>query len=1672
MNGRYTDRWRDPNEPSWVVEPTTEWHPQFPGQRYPGDIGVTHQPAPPPRGRASVVGRTEVPPLAPTRPDGTYLGRSWADEPPAEPAPNGRWGADDEPGEAPSYGWSRSDDRPVDTTRNGRPETPHYDHEPYRRPLPEPPRREERRSPESDRRTAWSDRRPGDDRGPAREAAWHRDQPTSERYDGRPTRHEPADRDRDRDRAYPTAPPVSPGPYSPAPRNDSGWVPEPDEAPRRRGTSERQAASHDRHSGDGYGARPARGHDGRPTDGWAAEGAGQWAPVDSRSRYRADGHPDDARRAERLPDDGRRMERQPDDARRSERGAADGRSRVDAGPGAPTDRQRRPDEAFGPPPTSEGGRRRRSDPEAPEQPRRDDERRRPDVEPHRHQPREAAARTEAYPDRRPRETTRPERYGEEQPYREDSYRETRPQPGTRSGGGLPWPTPGPVHPDRTREPGYRPEPHRGTEPEAPSRPAARPERPPAEPPRYDERPARPAATAPPTSGRAAPAPSAPVSPAAPGTDQATPVPPMPVSPAAPGTGRAGPVRQVSPAGPGRDRPVSAAPISPAPADQRWQPSTPSAHPERDRPVSAAPVSPADVPVSGPPAARLRLEFLPAPVDPPSSNERPQRPEHRTPSEAASNTDARSTAPPRYPGPDAGSRSPDRRRDDKPAADQRQPAPPVRPAPQDQPTPALRPSSTADDRPPVAPPPAWQRPEQPAAPVAPASSAPAPDAEPALPIAPGVPRRYVPPAPSETTVPSAPEPTEALARGPEAWFSSAAQPIESDQDETPADQRPTEGTPTPTVAETTDNWKPGNGSGGLPPHSEEEHDGSAASAQPLGGDPALDRRPDTAVEATATPTSGPLADPDYPPAIRPVSAPPADATAAQPAAPRDSARPVSAPPDSAWPVSAPPVSAPPDSAWPVSAPPASTRPVSAPPASASSDSAWPVSAPPASAPPAFAMPDSTPPEAARPVSAPPVSAPPVSASSDSAWPVSAPPASATPSEVADSERFHMADDVVTHVEPATEPTPSDGLAGGPAPVRGAVAGAEPISGPPAHPVSGVPRAWSDDLVDDGADDAAATVEPTPAEIHRPTGDEPYAETPGHHGEHTPDDVHEAAPPTSAPTADASTDASRDDLADAGPSDRPTSAPPASSSAYPSTAGPDTDADPAGSGPATEATHTPPEPAAERPTATAPVSAPPAEQAPVSAPPAAPVSAVPLAGIPAPRSGSSDQDAPVSAPPATAPETPRPSLADQGDPEQVLAAYRWRLDPVTLREELTEPDAMRAIRRRLTEKLGSAVDNRARARLLSLRAVASRILGDLDDALADGRLALTYAEATGELRRTALAQARLAHVLRWRGDYAEADQLFAEANSIELPDRLRAALHEHAGRCCYDQGRLMEACHHFERALDLRGAGDAELLDRVRVALDAVTARASADGFGAYPRGRDEVLDRDRPPQPDRDGPLWGYTDHVGDLVIPARYAEAQPFHDGLAWVRRPDTDRWSLINLLGTTVIPPSYRAVRPFSDGLAWVVTDGGWTAIDPTGAVQVPPNFADVRPFRRGLAAVKREGWGAVDRTGRIVVPTRYHGFVTELTEGGPVDGFTDEGLVVVDVAGRRGVVDRTGAVLVPPSYPMVVIHPVAFLVGSGGRWGALDRRGEPLIDPVHPDRAAVLEEIDRLLTDANPVL
>ncbi|MEV8507575.1 WG repeat-containing protein [Actinoplanes sp. NPDC051475] len=445
-------------------------------------------------------------------------------------------------------------------------------------------------------------------------------------------------------------------------------------------------------------------------------------------------------------------------------------------------------------------------------------------------------------------------------------------------------------------------------------------------------------------------------------------------------------------------------------------------------------------------------------------------------------------------------------------------------------------------------------------------------------------------------------------------------------------------------------------------------------------------------------------------------------------------------------------------------------------------------------------------------------------------------------------------------------------------------------------------------------------------------------------------------------------------------------------------------------------------------------------------------------------------------------PEPELEPErrlADPEQLLAAYPWKVDPVTLRETADEPEQLRAVRDRLTDKLEYAERDAVRARLLSVRAVVSRVLGEYGRALADGREALRHAEATGELRRIAIVQARLAHVQQWRGDYAEADRLYEEANSVELPGRLRAEMHVHAGTSCYEQGRYLEACNHFELALELRRVEDPDLVARTEAALDAVMARVQEAGWGPYPRTREEILQQSRPPQPaqDYETDLFGYADSNGDVVIPEVYAEAQPFHEGAAWVRRPDAAAWELIDESGTRLLDDSsaYLQALPFSDGLAWVSRDpaGGWFAVDWHNRVIVPGGFDEVRPFRRGVAAVRRGGWGALDRHGRIVVQLKYRGFATALTAGGTVDGFTEEGLAVVDAGGRFGVVDRTGRLPVPPVHAEVIIHPVAYVIrDEQGSWGALDRKGEPIVDVAYAKPADVVREIDRLLSDTRPVL
>jgi tetratricopeptide (TPR) repeat protein len=183
---------------------------------------------------------------------------------------------------------------------------------------------------------------------------------------------------------------------------------------------------------------------------------------------------------------------------------------------------------------------------------------------------------------------------------------------------------------------------------------------------------------------------------------------------------------------------------------------------------------------------------------------------------------------------------------------------------------------------------------------------------------------------------------------------------------------------------------------------------------------------------------------------------------------------------------------------------------------------------------------------------------------------------------------------------------------------------------------------------------------------------------------------------------------------------------------------------------------------------------------------------------------------------------------------LQAIRWRLDGGTLREVVDDKGALRELGEKLDGPLAAEVDNVAKAGLLSVRAEVYRLLGELGMAAAASRLALAHAESARDVQAMVIAQAELAHVLRLRGDYGEADRLFSQAANAPVPEPLRSVVHENAGRCCFDQGRHMEALDHFARAVRLGRPDDTDLGERIGVCLEAVYIHVLRDGWGPYPR----------------------------------------------------------------------------------------------------------------------------------------------------------------------------------------------------------------------------------------------
>lgn len=129
-----------------------------------------------------------------------------------------------------------------------------------------------------------------------------------------------------------------------------------------------------------------------------------------------------------------------------------------------------------------------------------------------------------------------------------------------------------------------------------------------------------------------------------------------------------------------------------------------------------------------------------------------------------------------------------------------------------------------------------------------------------------------------------------------------------------------------------------------------------------------------------------------------------------------------------------------------------------------------------------------------------------------------------------------------------------------------------------------------------------------------------------------------------------------------------------------------------------------------------------------------------------------------------------------------------------------------------------------------------------------------------------------------------------------------------------------------------------------------------------------------------GAGFGFVDVNGEMVIPAKFGETEPFSEGLAAVclesresrAQNGTELWGYIDKKGRLVVPAKYERCEPFREGLAAVKSGGKWGYIDKTGQEVIPLQYDWASYFYNGTAFVEEKDEGqnintwVIDKTGK----------------------------------------------------------------------------------------------------------
>ncbi|MBX7203791.1 MAG: WG repeat-containing protein [Bacteroidia bacterium] len=191
----------------------------------------------------------------------------------------------------------------------------------------------------------------------------------------------------------------------------------------------------------------------------------------------------------------------------------------------------------------------------------------------------------------------------------------------------------------------------------------------------------------------------------------------------------------------------------------------------------------------------------------------------------------------------------------------------------------------------------------------------------------------------------------------------------------------------------------------------------------------------------------------------------------------------------------------------------------------------------------------------------------------------------------------------------------------------------------------------------------------------------------------------------------------------------------------------------------------------------------------------------------------------------------------------------------------------------------------------------------------------------------------------------------------------------------------------------------------------------------------------------DNGKWGFKDEQGNIVLPAKYLDANDFKEGLALVSAKKY-LYGYIDQSGKIIIPMMYTSCGNFENGMARVKYDGKAGFIDKTGKEVIPCIYEEINNFREDLAGARLNGkWGFIDKSGKEVVPFKYESV-----------GYFAEGLAYAELNSKYGFIDKTGKEIIPFSFDDArgFSDGVAGVRKGGymdGKWGYIDKKGTLII-------------------------